>query len=403
MSAAQGGPAAFASNVRKLYAIRYCFWLHTVSAVLVPFFRDWGGVPLGGILLLNAWFMAWNFLLEVPTGSVADRFGRKTSLQLGAVLGVAGTLVYVSAPRFEVFLVGEILFALSYTLNSGADEALLYDSLDPREAAERAPRAFARLESCKLAGIVTGALLGSVLATELGLRATLAFQALPMAAGCAIALTLREPPRHEAAGPRLGYRATLRQGLRHFAGHPALRPLAFDAVSIGALAFLVIWLYQPLLEAAGIGLAAFGRVHVALSLGQIVVLAGLGRLALLFGSRRALLRGFAAIAGASLVGLGFARSPFAVVALVVLAASFGLARTPVLTSAMNLHIPSAQRATVLSVVSGLRTLGIVLANGAASLAVGRSLHGTVLALGAGILLLAALSPVREEHLREASG
>ena len=53
---------------------------------------------------------------------------------------------------------------------------------------------------------------------------------------------------------------------------------------------------------------------------------------------------------------------------------------------------------MLSVVSGLRTLGIVLANGAASLGVGRSLHGTVLALGAGVLVLTALSRVREEHL-----
>jgi len=53
---------------------------------------------------------------------------------------------------------------------------------------------------------------------------------------------------------------------------------------------------------------------------------------------------------------------------------------------------------VLSVVSGLRTLGIVLANGAASFGVGRSLHATVLGLGAGVLVLGALSRVREEHL-----
>jgi MFS family permease len=394
------GRAAFASNVRKLYAIRFCFWFHTVSAVLVPFFRDWGGVPLGGILLLNAWFMAWNFLLEVPTGSVADRFGRKLSLCFGSALGVAGTLVYVSAPRLEVFLFGEILFALSYTLNSGADEALLYDSLGPQEAGERAPHAFARLESCKLAGIVAGALFGSLLATDLGLRGTLAAQAVPMSLGCAIALTLREPPRHAPGAPRRSYLETLREGMRHFGSHPALRPLSFDAVAIGALVFLVLWLYQPLLEAAGVGIPAFGRVHVALTLGQIAVLGGLGRLALLFGSRRALLRGFAAIAGASLVGLAFVRSPWAVVPLVVLAASFGLARTPVLSSAINLHVPSSERATVLSVVSGLRTLGIVLANGAASLVVGRSLHAVVLGLGVGILLLTALSPIREEHLRE---
>ena len=393
----EAGP--YARNVRLLYAVRFCFWFHTVAAVLVPFFRDWGGVPLGRILLLNAWFMAWNFLLEVPTGSVADRFGRRTSLILGCALGAAGSLLYVSAPRFEVFLLAEIVFALSYTLSSGADEALLYDSLGGREAAaERAPRAFARLESCKLAGIVGGALVGSVLATELGLRATLAFQALPMTLGCALAFTLREPPRLAPGEAPRRYLETLRDGLRHFADDPALRPLAFDAVGVGALVFLVIWLYQPLLESAGIGLGAFGVVHVALCLGQIAVLGSLERLNALFGSRRGLLRGLALVAGSSLVALGAVREAWAVIALVVLAASFGLSRTPVLTSAMNLHIPSGHRATVLSVVSGLRTLGIVLANGAASLGVGRSLHGTVLALGAGVLVLTALSRVREEHL-----
>jgi MFS family permease len=396
MSAAAAG--GFGRNVPRLFAVRFCFWLHTLSAVLVPFFRDWGGVPLGRILLLNAWFMAWNFLLEVPTGSVADRFGRKASLCLGTGLGALGTLVYVSAPRFEVFLLAEIVFALSWTLNSGADEALLYDSLAAEGRAAEAPRAFARLESCKLAGIVAGALCGSVLAAELGLRAALAAQALPMAAACALAGTLREPPHRAEGAARSGWWATLRDGVRHFADDPALRPLAFDAVAIGALSFLVIWLYQPLLEAAGIGIPAFGSVHVALSLGQIAVLGSLGRLHAVFGSRRALLRGMALVAGASFVALGLLREPWAVVALVVLAASFGLSRTPLLTSAMNPHIPSAHRATVLSVVSGLRTLGIVLANGAASLGVAHSLHATVLGLGAGILALAALSPLRDEHL-----
>jgi predicted MFS family arabinose efflux permease len=393
------GENAFAGNVRRLYAIRFCYWFHTIAAILVPFFRDWGGISLGRILLLNAWFMFWNFLLEVPTGTVADRFGRRVSLALGTALGAAGTLLYVSAPRFEVFLVAEIVFAISYTLCSGADEALLYDSLGGREAAaQRAPRAFARLESCKLAGIVAGALLGSVLATALGLRATLAFQALPMALACALCFTLREPPRGSADEAARSYLETLRDGLRHFADDPALRPLAFDAVAVGALIFLVIWLYQPLLEAAGIGLAAFGSVHVALCLGQIAVLGSIDRLGALFGSRRALLRGLALVAGSGLVALGLVREAWAVVALVVATASFGLARTPLLTSAMNLHIPSGHRATVLSVVSGLRTLGIVLANGAASFGVGRSLHATVLGLGAGVLVLAALSRVREEHL-----
>ena len=160
----------------------------------------------------------------------------------------------------------------------------------------------------------------------------------------------------------------------------------------------MIWLYQPLLEAAGIPIAAFGGVHVVLCIGQILVLGNVGRLAALYGSRAAMLRGAALVAGACFVALSVAGHPAAVVALVVLCASFGLSRAPILSSAMNHHVPSAHRATVLSVVSGFRMLGIVIVNGLASLGVARSLHGTALALGLAILAVAMLSPVREVHL-----
>ena len=36
------------------------------------FYTDWGGLKLSEVLFLNSWFMLWNYLLEVPTGTVAD-------------------------------------------------------------------------------------------------------------------------------------------------------------------------------------------------------------------------------------------------------------------------------------------------------------------------------------------
>jgi Na+/pantothenate symporter len=130
---------------------------------------------------------------------------------------------------------------------------------------------------------------------------------------------------------------------------------------------------------------------VALSLGQIAVLGQQERLARALGSRRRLVLASGLAAGAGFAALGLVRAPAAVVPLVVLVASFGLTRRPLLTAAMNDHIPSRERATVLSVVSGLRMLAIMLANGLASFGVARSLHGTALALGAGIVVFALLS------------
>ena len=380
--------ARLSRNAALVCAIRLLFWTHFVSAILVPFFRDWGGVQLGQILLLNAWFMFWAFALEVPTGAVADRFGRKLSVCLGYALGALAVLVYVSRPSLAVFLLAEVLAALAYALISGAEDALLYDSLAAAGRKHEVQRVASRAESFKLAGIVLGALGGAWLSGVVGLRATMALQAIPAAAAALIGLALVEPPHSgERERAQVGWREIVRDGVGHLRRSRELRALALDLVSVNALAFLIIWLYQPLLEAAGIPQRAFGLVHVFLTAGQIVVLQSAGRSAAALGSQRALLTALALAAGSAFVGLGLAHSAWLVVPLAVAAASFGLARAPLMFAAVNEHIPSERRATVLSAVSMLRTLAIVLANGAAALGTRASLHGTVLAVGCGLLVL----------------
>jgi MFS family permease len=388
--------ARFARNVPLLYAARVLFWMHFFAAILVPFFRDWGGLELGEILLLNAWFMFWNSVLEVPTGAVADRFGRRASLLLGLATGALGTGLYVSAPALPVFLVAEVVMAAAYALISGADEALLYDSLLAAGRAGEAKRAIARLESAKLLGIVLGALGGAALTGWLPLRGIFALQAVPMTLAVLVALALVEPPGGAAPGARPSLLRVAREGLGLVLGHPALRRIAADLVAVGALSFLVIWLYQPLLEAAGIPLAAFGPVHVALTLGQIVVLQTADRLGDLLGSRARVLLACALAAGLAWLALGVVRAPWAVTACVVAAASFGLARGPLLGASLHRHLPSERRATAVSGVSMLRTLGVVVANGAAGLAAEHSLHATALGIGALLVVLGLLAHARRE-------
>jgi hypothetical protein len=38
-------------------------------------------------------------------------------------------LLYGSVPRYEIFLLSEFLFAIGFALTSGADQALIYDTL----------------------------------------------------------------------------------------------------------------------------------------------------------------------------------------------------------------------------------------------------------------------------------
>ena len=80
-------------------------------------------------------------LAEMPSGVFADRFGRKSALVVGAVFGAAATVVFTQSYTFLSFAVGEVLFALATAIISGADSALLYDSLAADRRESEYPRA----------------------------------------------------------------------------------------------------------------------------------------------------------------------------------------------------------------------------------------------------------------------
>lgn len=387
------------SNIWRLYAIRMLFYMQFFSAVLVPFFTDWGGISLAQVLFLNAWFFLCNFLFEVPTGTVADYLGRKVSLALGNVVGLVAALVYVSRPSFPVFMVAEAIFAIAYTLHSGADEALAYDSLKASGQPERAAHVLGRMEAFKLGGIITGTLVGGFIASAYGLSAPMRAFVVPATVAFLIALTLREPPASAKQEPtRASYTHILVQGGRYFLGHKVVRLLAIELALTNALAWGLIWLFQPLLERSGVPLRFFGVVHALSCVGQILLLGNVVRLERWFGSTRRLLLGATFIAGASFLLLASTRWMPLVILGIILGFTSALPRIPLFSAYINHHIPSEQRATVLSFVSMVRTFAIVLINPIIGLLAEWSLSWTMAILGLGLIAFAAGSRIEERHL-----
>lgn len=389
---------ALRNNLWKMQAIRLLFWMHFFASVLVPFLRDWGGITFTQIFTLNAWFMFCNFLLEIPTGAIADRFGRRISLALGSFVSALGFLIYATVPRFEIFLLGELVLAISFTLMSGADEALVYDTLDQLGQRADAKRVYARLESCKLGGIIIGAVLGGFIAGSLGLRAPMLLGAVPAVLGGFVALSLVEPGGMTGRRTAQSYAQLLRGGIRYFAGHPSLRVLALDMIGSASMAWLIIWLYQPQLERVGVGIALFGVVHAGMCVGQILLLSNIERIEAWVGSKRRYLFLSAVVPGLAYVCLAAADGVAGVVAAILVASAVGLSRPVLFTGYMNTHIPSAQRATVLSTVSMLRTLAVALINPVAGWLVDWGMRPALLILGIAAIALALVTRLEERHL-----
>ena len=384
-------------NVRRMYAWRALTHMHFFAGVLVPFFTDWGGLTLPQMFLLQAWFFLWVFLLEVPTGAVADRYGRKTSVVCASACLLAATAIYATGKGLPRYFFAEFIWAASAALASGADEAMVYDSLKAAGDEDRSKQALSLLSSFDIGSIAFAAPLGGLMAARWGVQAALLAMLVPFSIGLLLSLTLREPPTGEE-GARPGYREVLTRGVRYFASHKPLRALAFDSVTIGMLSFMTIWLFQPRLKELGLGVGVYGFVTAALTLSQIAVMSNSDAVERFFGGTRRYLIWSAVIPGLAFLALPFATNPWAACALFVTIPAFGMSRSVLISNYMNKHIGSAQRATVLSTVGMGRQLMGVAVLPVVGLLTKVSLPWTFAALGASILVCAWASSVEEAHL-----
>src|SRR5690606_18965338 len=87
------------------------------------------GLSFDQVMWLGAIYAGVVILVEVPTGALADRIGRRQSMMAGALAMVAACLVAYRADGFAQFALSEALAALSMSLCSGADSAYLFDLL----------------------------------------------------------------------------------------------------------------------------------------------------------------------------------------------------------------------------------------------------------------------------------
>lgn len=87
------------------------------------------GMSLVQLGILEGIFHITSFLMETPTGAIADIFGRKTSRILGRFFIIAYILLTLYGETFLHFQISFVFCAIGWNLESGAGEAMVYDSL----------------------------------------------------------------------------------------------------------------------------------------------------------------------------------------------------------------------------------------------------------------------------------
>jgi MFS family permease len=347
----------FASNIRRLYAYQALVNSSLWMPIWIVFLSTDRGLSLSQIYVIAGVGWVIQAVSDIPTGALADAFGRKVTVLTGTVLLAIGLAVLGGVPNLAGVATGYLLWAIGTALMSGTDMAMLYESAKLAGREEDFPRissnSFQIIQGSQAVGSILGGLL-AVYRLDLPLLATAALT------GAAVVVLLRtkEPP----TGPeeRLGYFAALGTAGQYLRRNRTVSSLiAYAALISGTVFFVPFILFQPQMQAHAVTVGWLGVLFTGLRgsalLGsrygpRLVTAATLDRWMIAVPLLLAML----------FVAVAISPNWWTAYTAMLLLAAVSAALRPHIATLLNRLVPTRVRATVLSTQSVVMTMFIAL-------------------------------------------
>ncbi|MBI1326417.1 MAG: MFS transporter [Alphaproteobacteria bacterium] len=182
------------SNVQLLYWHNFLLYFRPLDPLAVLYFNEVTGsfTAAMGIFAISK---ISAILLEIPTGILSDRIGRKKTFILGTLTGIIATIFYALAASSFFLLLGAALEGTARTFFSGTRNAFLYEVLKETGAEKEYSRDLGRTSSFIHAGLGLGAL-AAIPFADISLRLVVAVGIIPQILAFLVCLFLVEPKIH---------------------------------------------------------------------------------------------------------------------------------------------------------------------------------------------------------------
>lgn len=231
--------------------------------VVVLFYQE-NGLEMQDIFVLQSIYSVVIVILEIPSGYLADVLGRKTTLIIGSILGFCGFVIYSLSYDFWGFLAAEITMGIGTSLVSGADSAMLYDTLKAGYREEKYLQFEGKMVSIGNVAEAVAGILGGFLA-EISLRTPFYAQTIVAFIGIPAAIMLIEPIRREKI-TKMNFNDILIIVRHSLHGNPHLKWNIIYSAVIGASTLTMAWFVQPYFKHVDLELSLFGVFWTLLNL-----------------------------------------------------------------------------------------------------------------------------------------
>ncbi|MBL4694476.1 MFS transporter [Candidatus Gracilibacteria bacterium] len=341
-------------NVAVLTAANFVSGFMFFLPILALYYQGIVG-SVQNVALVFATFSASIVLFEIPTGAIADLFGRRKTMIAGWALWFPALIILYYAQSLEGLLAFAILDGFSESLISGADRALLYDTLKADNQEHLHKKALGTYWASWPLGATFGAIIGGYLA-QINLQTTISATLVTVVVATAIITLIKEPKYHKEENNN--FFKHIKSSLLFVKSNRQVTLLFIGGMILWSVGESIHNLKPIFFEFKNIELIFFGYI-----MGIGMGLSSLGHyishaVSDKFGNKRTLI--FCTI----MMGLGailasYTPSLISAAFLLVGSLFFGIKNT-IEEHLINIEIPSSKRATVLSLQSFVNHFSIVI-------------------------------------------
>jgi MFS family permease len=260
----------YKSNLSKLY-MYYFFSYFMVYLPYIVYYFQYIGFNLTKIATLFAIKSVTQIILEIPTGYIADKIGKVKTLILSLILEIIGLGIILYSVNYNAIIISHILLGAGFALFSGADSALVYETLKKEKKEKDYKTIYGRCNGIGEISIIFATILGSLIILE-GLKLTIIISIISLIIGTIITITIKEPyvikkNKIKIKKEIINLYEIVKQSLHN----SKIRAIFIYSFFIMGLSNIVYTYYQPYFNATNVPLFYYGIIFALFSIITAIV------------------------------------------------------------------------------------------------------------------------------------
>ncbi|MFP4111974.1 MAG: MFS transporter [Candidatus Woesearchaeota archaeon] len=330
-----------------------------------------------------------SFLLEIPTGIIADLYGKKKSVIISKFGIFLSFIIFGFAKSFWLFVLAQFMFEIGNSFRSGTETAFVFDYLEQNKERKGVPKyteVKGKQKFWARAGESIATAAGGMIASRLGYSWVFFIAAVPAFINFILAISWEDIKERKE---KINLKSSInhaKESLIEIATNKSLRRITINIMIFTSVLAALNKFIQPYMTNANIPIEWFGFIYA----GSLALTALAVRYSYLiedrFGKRKTInVLSLLAVIPAVIIGLGFV----SIIGVILFFAILIIEniRSPIANNYFHTRIKSFNRATLGSILEQLKSIGkIIILPVAGFFAESYSLYTAVLIMG-GILLI----------------